>query len=198
MIEKIWNKKIKGITGLLVLILNISIEKLINKILTTLFTSNIKYSGKNVNVMKGLIYRYPCFIEIHDNVIIGKRTSLISEGLDKHYLIIENGVSIGSNCDIDFSGGVLIRKEAHVAHHVLISTHDHGYDYQSKPIGKPLEIGENAFIGSKSIIMHNCNYIGKHAVVGTGSVVTKDVPDYAIVAGNPARVIKYLNNERKG
>lgn len=193
MIEKIWNKKFKGIIGLLFLILSILIEKLTNKISTTLFTSNIKYSGKNVNVMKGVLYRYPCFIEIHDNVIIGKRTSLISEGLDKHYLIIENGVSIGSNCDIDFSGGIFIRKEAHIAHHVLISTHDYGYNYKSKPIGKPLEIREGAFIGSKSIIMHNCSYIGKNAVVGTGSVVTKNVPDYAIVAGNPASVIKYVN-----
>lgn len=85
-----------------------------------------------------------------------------------------------------------MHKEAHIAHHVLISTHDHGYDYRSTPIGKSLEIGEGAFVGSRSVILHNCNSIGKNAVVGTGSVVTKDVPDNAIVAGNPARVLKIL------
>ena len=85
-----------------------------------------------------------------------------------------------------------IRENAHIAHHVLISTHDHGYDYRNTPIGKSLEIGEGAFIGSRSIILHNCNRIGKNAVVGAGSVVTKDVPDNAIAAGNPAQVIKYV------
>ena len=43
--------------------------------------------------------------------------------------------------------------------------------------------------------MHNCNYIGKYAVVGTSSVVTKDVPDYAVVVGNPARIINYTNED---
>lgn len=73
----------------------------------------------------------------------------------------------------------------------------HGFDYRNKPVGKALEIGEYAFIGSKSIIVHNCNYIGKHAVIGSGSVVTKDVPDFAVVAGNPARIIKYINGDGK-
>lgn len=81
---------------------------------------------------------------------------------------------------------------AHIAHQVQITTHDHGYDYRNEPIGKALEIGKAAFIGSRSTILFNCNRIGKNAVIGTGSVVTKDVPDNAIVAGNPARVIKFV------
>lgn len=198
MIEKIWNRKLRGIPSFFIFCLEILYEKIISKITSILLTSNIKYSGKNVKIMKGCTYRYPSNIEIHNNVIIGKQTSLISEGLEKHYLVIEDGVSIGANCDIDFSGGIVIRKDAHIAHNVLISTHDHGYDYWNNPIGKPLEIGEYAFVGSKSIIMHNCNYIGKRSVIGTGSVVTKDVPDFAIVAGNPAKIIKYIQNGEKG
>lgn len=198
MMNKIWNGKLRGGVSLTLIAFSVVFEKLANKITTLLFTSNIKYSGKNIRVMRGLKYRHPGYIGIHDNVIIGKRTLLRAEGLEKRSLILENGVSIGANCDIDFSGGIIIRKDAHIAHEVLISTHDHGYDYKSEPIGKSLEIGEHAFIGSRSTIMHNCNYIGKLAVVGTGSVVTKDVPDYAIVAGNPAKIIKYIHDVGKG
>ena len=110
-------------------------------------------------------------------------------------MLIRQGVSIGDDCKIDFSGGVTIGKQAHVAHHVQITTHDHGYDYRNQPIGKALEIGEGAFIGSHSVILHNCNRIGKNAVIGTGSIVTKDVPDDAIVAGNPSRIIKYVTQD---
>ncbi len=193
MIEKIWNKKLRGIPSTFLIGISIIFDKINSSITTALFTSNLKYSGKKIKVMKGVSYRYPGNIEVHNEVIIGKHTSLTSEGLNTHYLVLEDGVSIGSNCNIDFTGGIIIKKNAHIAHDVLISTHDHGFDYKSKPKGKHLEIGEYAFIGSKSIIMHNCNYIGKNAIVGTASVVTKNIPDYAIVAGNPASVIKYVN-----
>lgn len=54
----------------------------------------------------------------------------------------------------------------------------------------PIEIKDNAWIGFNSIILKGVT-IGEGAIVGSGSVVTKDVPNYAIVAGNPARIIKY-------
>lgn len=52
-----------------------------------------------------------------------------------------------------------------------------------------LEIGHDAWIGARAIILRACRRIGIGAVVGAGSVVTKEVPDFAIVAGNPARII---------
>lgn len=54
----------------------------------------------------------------------------------------------------------------------------------------PLEIGGDVWIGARAIVLPGCKRIGAHSIIGAGSVVTHDVPDYAIVAGNPAKVIK--------
>lgn len=60
---------------------------------------------------------------------------------------------------------------------------------------KELEIGNDVWIGQYGIILPSVRRIGDGAVIGAGSIVTKDVPDYAIVAGNPAKVIKYRFDE---
>ena len=195
MLNKIWNQKISGIPGAFVTILKISIDKTRTYFTTKLFVSNIRASGSNVMVNKCITYRYPECIEVQSNVTIGSNVTLQKEYRDIGSLKIKEGVSVGNNTSIDYTGGVIIDSYAHIAHNVTILTHDHGYNYMNDPIPKSLEIGANAFIGSNSVILHNCNYIGKYSIVGVGSVVTKDVPDYAIVAGNPARILKYITVE---
>lgn len=54
----------------------------------------------------------------------------------------------------------------------------------------PLEIMDDVWIGARAIILPGCKRIGAHSIIGAGAVVTKDVPDYAIVGGNPAKVIR--------
>ncbi|MGM9578000.1 MAG: DapH/DapD/GlmU-related protein [Evtepia sp.] len=54
----------------------------------------------------------------------------------------------------------------------------------------PIVIRDKAWIGFNAILMKGIT-IGEGAIVGAGSVVTQDVPDYAVVGGNPARIIKY-------
>ena len=60
---------------------------------------------------------------------------------------------------------------------------------------KPVLIRESAWIGAGATILPGV-CVGRHAVVGAASVVTKDVPDYAVVVGSPAKVIKMLDKEK--
>ena len=60
---------------------------------------------------------------------------------------------------------------------------------------KPVEIGDYAWIGAGATVLPGVR-VGQHAVIGAASVVTKDVPDYAVAVGNPARVIKMLDKEK--
>ena len=116
----------------------------------------------------------------------------------EHYLEgsikIGNHVLLAKHVFIDYSGEVIIDDHAKLANGVIIETHYRdmeAYD-KGKDVNIPtqLHICERAYIGSRAMIMSSCHYIGKHARVGAGAVVTKDVPDYATVVGVPAKVIK--------
>ena len=59
-------------------------------------------------------------------------------------------------------------------------------------IGKSsLKIGNDVWIGARVIVLPGCKTIGNGVIIGAGAVVTKDIPDYAIVGGNPAKILKY-------
>ncbi|WP_297678047.1 acyltransferase, partial [uncultured Bacteroides sp.] len=122
----------------------------------------------------------------------------------QHYL--DGKISIGHNVllakhvFIDYSGEVIIGDNVQLTNGVIIETHNHEFhsNYkESKAIitTTRLLIEEGAVIGSRAIILSSCHYIGKYARVGAGAVVTKDVPDYAVVVGVPAKVIRLMNEE---
>lgn len=77
--NKIWNDKLSGIPGVIGSVLLIIWTKVGNWLSTHAMLGNIKYHGKNILVMRGCIYRYPQWIELGDNVIIGKNTTMIAE-----------------------------------------------------------------------------------------------------------------------
>jgi acetyltransferase-like isoleucine patch superfamily enzyme len=68
---------------------------------------------------------------------------------------------------------------------------DHGANDAADVHTSPLDIGADAWLGANTLILPGCRRIGHGAVVAAGAVVTKDVPEYAVVGGNPARVIRY-------
>lgn len=95
-------------------------------------------------------------------------------------------------------GPVKIGNNVILAQNIVVSGLNHGYEDVNRPIKeqacsvKLITIEDDCWIGANAVITAGIT-IGKHSVVAAGSVVTKSVPDYSIVAGNPARIIKQYN-----
>lgn len=131
---------------------------------------------------------------VHYNVTISREHFVDGE------INVGNNVLFGKNSFIDYTGNITIKDGVRITNGVIIETHSHLYhsDFKaSKDEIKtcPLTIETGAVIGCRAIIMSGVNYIGKYARVGAGAVVTHSVPDYAIVAGVPAKVLKYQTPE---
>lgn len=106
-------------------------------------------------------------------------------------------VEVGREVYIDFSGGIIAGDQVVFADGVKVLTHNHPPDgphqnFEDNPIEfYPLYIGPYAKILNNAIILPKVGTIGEGAIIGAGSVVTKAVPPYAIIAGNPARFLRY-------
>lgn len=102
---------------------------------------------------------------------------------------------------IDYSGEVIIDDNVKIAAGVSMESHHRDLEaYQKgKDVNIPtqLHICEGAYIGTHAIILDSCNYIGKHARIGAGAVVVKDIPDYSVAVGVPAKVVKELPHEEE-
>ena len=93
------------------------------------------------------------------------------------------------------SGGIIIEDYVMIAAHAKIITNDHDPYYRPIITCQPIIIKEGAWIGAGAAIMKGVT-VGRYAIVGANSVVTKEVPDFAVVVGNPAKVIKFLDKNK--
>ena len=116
-------------------------------------------------------------------------------------LIIGHHVMLTENVFIDYTGKVIIDNGTTIANGAIIETHERDFKawYEEKDINVPneLHIGQKVYIGSRAMILSGCHSIGDRAIVAAGAVVTKDVPANSLVAGVPAKVIKYYDNSGK-
>ncbi|PKM69649.1 MAG: transferase [Firmicutes bacterium HGW-Firmicutes-19] len=134
----------------------------------------IEKCGNNVNIERGAVFSNR--IEIGNNSGIGLRAFIQGR------TIIGDNVMMGPDC--------------------VIYTINHATDMTDIPMNlqgvkkeKIVNIGDDVWIGGRVILLPGVN-IGSGAIVAAGSVVTKDVPNYSVVGGNPAKVLKY--RDKKG
>jgi acetyltransferase-like isoleucine patch superfamily enzyme len=131
--------------------------------------------------------------------VVGEKTIV------EDFTCINNGMGdiiIGKNCMVGIgnvlTGPVTIGNNVIMAQHVGVSGLNHGYTDIHTPIRDQkctvaeVKIEDDCWIGTNVVITAGVT-IGKHSVVAGGSVVTKDVPPYTIVGGNPAKIIKQYN-----
>lgn len=134
--------------------------------------SLFKKCGKNVNIERGASFGSGRLIKIGDNS------------------------GIGVNCVVPFDGE--IGKNVMMGPEVVIISQNHKFDDIQVPMiqqgystHQAIVIEDDVWIGTRVIICPGVNKIGRGSVIGAGSVVTKYVPPYAVVVGNPAKVIRY-------
>ncbi|HWA96033.1 MAG TPA: acyltransferase [Terracidiphilus sp.] len=149
--------------------------------------------GKDVRLSK-FINLYGC--EVGDGSRIGA------------FVEIQKNASVGRNCKISshtfICEGVTIEDEVFVGHNVAFindmypraTTEDGAPQTEADWKVEPTRIRRGASIGSGATILANVE-VGERAIVGAGSVVTRNVPARAIVAGNPARILRYIDEPGK-
>jgi maltose O-acetyltransferase len=130
-------------------------------------------------------------------------------------LVVENGVYFGNGKDVSVGFEVGFGKNFQcrnvkltvgdylmMGEDVLFQGGNHSFERTDIPMGHQggggkteLVIANDVWIGARVIVLPGCKKIGNGVVVGAGSVVTKDIPDYAIVGGNPAKIIRFRNSK---
>lgn len=168
------------------------IKEILGKIRAKMFYVDAKhgvYIGKHCN-LKGRSN-----IKLEEFVIIRPYTQIWSGGAIR----IGKGSEIGERCRISIMNSLEIGEKVLLSPNVYITDCDHEYRNANIPVidqgvvqkGQKVSIGKGSYIGINTVIVGNVK-IGKHCVIGANSVVTKDMHDYSVAVGCPARVIKKI------
>lgn len=170
--------------------------------------SAMKHCGRNVTIKRGMKANFPGGLTIGNNVFLGEFCwfSFLSENVQKGApnIALSPTIDIGNNCYVGRFATFACMNHIEVGNDVMISDRvfvgdcHHGYADPRLPVRDQymfspgtVSIGDGSWIGINVAIMPNVK-IGKHCVVGANSVVTRDIPDFHVAAGAPARILKTI------
>jgi acetyltransferase-like isoleucine patch superfamily enzyme len=161
--------------------------------------------GKKSLLFKPTNIDFPKRIFIGSNVYIAHYGWLAANPLTGNQqckLIIGDGTSIGRFCHIYATSKIEIGKNVLMAEKIYISDNLHSYTDITMPVIKQpivqineVTIGDGAWVGENVCIIGAC--VGKNSVIASNAVVTKNIPDYCVAAGVPAKIIKRYNFDTK-
>ncbi|WP_323594721.1 acyltransferase [Aliarcobacter butzleri] len=169
-------------------------------------------------ILRGLIYKpffgkfafpsyigKPIFIGNFKRIFIGKRVRIFPGARievigNNASIVFEENISIGQNLHITSASQLLIGKNTTILESVMITNIDHDYQeidkhiLEQKHIISETKIGENCFIGYGAVIQAG-TILGKQCVVGANAVVRGYFPDYCVIVGVPARIVKRYDDK---
>lgn len=146
------------------------------------------------------------YIHIGHDTMIGANVALSAGMTPGQVCLTDPVVSIGNRVLIGRGSGIVghlsivIEDDVWTGHHVYITDQNHGYEDVDRPISqqsqpeRPVRIGSGSWLGHGTVVLPGVT-IGRHVAVGAQSVVTKDLPDFSVAVGNPARVIRVRDND---
>ena len=124
---------------------------------------------------------------------------------DEPIILLDDGCKIGRRCMVSAKNRVHIGRDVIFGPSVLVTDHLHAFENVTVPItfqgitdGGTIRIEEGCWIGSGAAVVCSRGelVVGRNSVVGANSVVTRNVPPYSVVVGNPARVVKQFDPEK--
>ncbi len=147
------------------------------------------------------------YISIGEGTVIGPYSTLSAGVSPQHELGDVEVVRIGDRCLIGKGSGIVAHERVEIGddvftgHYVYVTDANHGYEDVTVPPGRqfapsqPVTIGDGAWLGHGSVVLPGA-HVGRHTIVGAGSIVTGLLPDFCVAVGNPARVIRHYTDGR--
>ncbi|MBO8200508.1 acyltransferase [Streptomyces smyrnaeus] len=162
-------------------------------------------TGTRLAFPQGTLFGTP-WIELGDHCVVGQDVTLTAgmmPDLDlgpETVLRLGNGVVLGRGSHVIADTRVSVGDDVFCGPYVYITSTNHSYDDPARPVGKqwprtaPVEIGAGSWIGAGAVVLPGAT-LGRNVVVAAGAVVRGEVPDHAVVAGAPAKVVRRFDPE---
>ena len=150
------------------------------------FNLALPLTDEYFSLMRELFYN-----QIGENSIVYNQLTVV---LPKN-VTIGKGVTVMNGALMMAAGGITIEDKAMIAANVQLISNNHDPYVREIITCKPVVIKYGAWVGAGATILPGVT-VGKYAIVGANSVVNKDIPDYAIAVGSPAKVIKYFDKNK--
>ncbi|WP_323380108.1 acyltransferase [Streptomyces alkaliphilus] len=162
--------------------------------------------GTRLAFPQGTVFGTP-WIELGAHCVIARDVTLAAGMLpdldlgEGSRIVLGDGVVLGRGTHIVADAPVTMGDDVHVGPHCYLTSTNHSYDDPHRPVGlqwprsAPVTIGEGSWLGTAAVILPGAR-LGHNVVVAAGSVVRGEIPDHAVVAGAPARIVRRWDPDR--